>query len=280
MSPSEKPEGHPFDRALRLRPAADDGNRFDGQVSQDYWNMIGPFGGMTAATALQAVLDHPQRLGLPVTLTVNFVAPLAAGAYAIEAVPVRTNRSTQHWTITITQQDAQDQAVVVLTGTAMTALRRDTWSDAEMAAPDVPRPGDLPRFMPRQALGWFSLYDMRAIVGSVPAWDNRLRESLTQLWVRDHPARALDFQGLTAMADIFFPRVWLRRATHTPVGTVSLTVYYHADEAMLARAGTGHLLGQARGQGYFKGFHDQTAQLWSEQGDLLATTHQAVYFKA
>ena len=66
------------------------------------------------------------------------------------------------------------------------------------------------------------------------------------------------------MADIFFPRVWLRRAVHTPVGTVSLTVYFHADEAMLARAGTDCLLAQARGQGYFKGFHDQTAQLWRQ----------------
>jgi len=27
------------------------------------------------------------------------------------------------------------------------------------------------------------------------------------------------------------------------------------------------------------GYLDQTAQLWSEAGDLLATTHQLVYYK-
>lgn len=273
--------GHPFDRALRLAPLPGDGNRYAGEVTQDYWNMVGPFGGVSAATALQAVLGHPRLLGLPVALTVNFVAPLAAGAFVIEAVPVRTNRSTQHWTLTLTQAGTQGAPAVALTGTAMTALRRDTWGDAEAAAPSVPRPEALARFIPPNAIGWFDCYDLRPIAGAPPAqWDGSQRESLTRLWVRDQPPRRLDFPALAAMADIFFPRIWLRRAVRTPVGTVSLTVYFHADEASLARAGDGYLLGQARGQGYFKGFHDQAAQLWSAQGDLLATTHQVVYFKA
>ncbi len=39
------------------------------------------------------------------------------------------------------------------------------------------------------------------------------------------------------------------------------------------------MLGQAQAQGFFGGYFDQTAQLWSEGGELLATTHQVVYFK-
>ena len=34
----------------------------------DYWNMIGPFGGITAAATLNAVMQHPQRLGAPISL--------------------------------------------------------------------------------------------------------------------------------------------------------------------------------------------------------------------
>ncbi|HOS86416.1 MAG TPA: thioesterase family protein, partial [Burkholderiaceae bacterium] len=36
---------------------------------------------------------------------------------------------------------------------------------------------------------------------------------------------------------------------------------------------------QARAQSFFNGFFDQSAELWNEAGDLLATTHQIVYFK-
>ena len=66
--------------------------------------MVGPFGGITAAQMLQAVLQHPQRLGDPVSLTVNFAAALADGPFTVQARPARTNRSTQHWVIEMLQQ--------------------------------------------------------------------------------------------------------------------------------------------------------------------------------
>lgn len=270
---------HALDRALALQPLAGQPDGYMGHTSIDYWNMVGPFGGVTAAVALQAVLVHPQLLGGPVTLTVNYVAALAQGAFRIQARPVRTNRSTQHWTIEVTQTDAAGTAAVVLTGTAMTALRRDAWSDDEQRMPEVPAAAQLePVRSAARAL--FRHYDLRVVEGHVPQrWEDQLSPSRSRLWVRDEPPRPLDFPALAAMSDIFFPRIWLRRARQTPVGTVSMTVYFHADAARLARAGTDHVLAQASGQGYFKGFHDQSAQLWSSQGELLATSHQVVYYK-
>jgi hypothetical protein len=97
--------------------------------------------------------------------------------------------------------------------------------------------------------------------------------------VRDRPARALDFASLTAMCDVFFPRIWRRRAKFTPIGTVSMTVYFHADGEQLVRSGAGYLLGQAQAQGLRAGYFDQAAQMWDESGTLLATTHQVVYYK-
>ena len=41
----------------------------------------------------------------------------------------------------------------------------------------------------------------------------------------------------------------------------------------------GYVLGQARAQEFRNGFFDQSAQLWSETGTLLCTSHQIVYFK-
>jgi acyl-CoA thioesterase len=128
---------------------------------------------------------------------------------------------------------------------------------------------------------WVRRFDMRFIEGGYPtAWDGADHgHSRTRLWLRYDPPRPLDFAGLTAFADIFFPRMWRRRSTFKPLGTVSMTVYFHADAAQLAASGDGYLLGQAQGQGFRKGYFDQSAQLWNEAGNLLATTHQVVYYK-
>jgi len=103
--------------------------------------------------------------------------------------------------------------------------------------------------------------------------------STTALWVRDEPPRALDFPGVLALCDVFYPRVWLRRARPVAIGTVSFTAYFHASGADLHALGTGHLLAQARGQRFFDGYFDQSGELWSAAGALLATTHQVVYYK-
>ena len=269
---------HPLDKALALESVTP--GQYRGHTSPGYWNMVGPYGGATAATALRAVLLHPQLLGEPLSLTVNFAAALTAGPFTVQAEPVRTNRSTQHWNISILQTDAQGQQVVTTTATAVTAVRRDTWSLGDVPMPAVPPPAQCPRIAPRTGVEWLNRYEMRPVTGTLPEqWDGQGDSSLSQLWMRDEPTRTLDFCALAALADVFFPRVWLRRAVRVPAGTVSLTVYFHANSAELAATGSGYLLGQARGQVFRNGFFDQAAQLWNEAGAMLATSHQIVYFK-
>ena len=287
-------ETHLFDAAIALKAQGDSGAQGATGAAHPAWNnMVGPFGGISAATVLNAVMQHPDRLGEPVALTVNFAGALAPGPFTVLARAARTNRSTQHWTIELRQSagtgtgtgDDAEQ-VVVLTATAMTALRRDTWAAMDTPMPQVQAPQQVERMRHKQGVEWLNRYDMRAVQGAIPSrWDGQaasddpLAASLTQLWMRDDPPRALDYCALAAIADIFFPRIWLRRATLVPVGTVSMTVYFHADQAELTKTGTGYVLGQARAQAFGKGFFDQTAQLWSESGLMLATTHQVVYYK-
>lgn len=271
---------HPFDQALQLRPAGlGQLDTFHGSTSPAYWNMVGPFGGTTAATALRAVLLHPALLGEPVALTVNYAAALSAGPFSITARPVRTNRSTQHWTVELVQRDPSGEAGVSMTATAVTAVRRSTWGASETAMPALHFSDALPRFaLPTSE--WTRRYDLRAACGTLPqVWDDAESDSLTQLWVRDDPPRSLDFTSLAALSDVFYPRVWLRRAKRVPAGTVSITTYFHADSAQLEQVGTGYLLAQARAQTFQNGFFDQSAQLWSEAGSLLATSNQIVYYR-
>lgn len=272
---------HPFDQAMALQHSDIRVGQFTGATSADYWNMVGPFGGTTAAVALQAVLQHPDLLGTPIALTVNYAAALGAGAFELQATPVRTNRSTQHWSIQIAQADAGGKAQINTTASAITALRRETWSASDLPMPRVPPPAQVERVGVRPAgVAWFGQYEMRPISGAIPStWDGSGEHSETRLWMRDAPPRPLDFASLASMSDMFFPRVWLRRAKRVPAGTVSITTYFHADAARMAEVGTGYLLGQAVGQQFRNGYFDQAAQLWSEAGDLLATSNQIVYFK-
>ena len=274
---------HPFDAALTLTPATTgDGTHptWIGRTSAAYQNMVGPYGGLSAAQALQTVLKHPSLLGQPVALTVNFAAAIADGEFSAQAVPTRTNRSTQHWSVSFTQRDPQGAASTVLTATAMTATRRSTWGATDLTPPDVPRPAELPRASTEGLPTWFQRYDMRFCTGNFPEqWSGAEHESLTQVWVRDDPARPLDITSLASMCDVFYPRVWLRRTTPTPAGTVTLTSYFHVGDAELAAASGGYLFAQARGVRYFNGYFDQSAELWSEAGQLLASSHQLVYFK-
>lgn len=270
---------HALDTALKLDAVGP--GRYAGTTSAAYWNMVGPFGGTTAATVLAAILQHPERLGEPLSITVNYAGALAQGPFEVQLHPARTNRSTQHWTAAIVQQDAQGQPVIATTATAITAVRRETWSLSDAPMPPVPGPASVPPMRYDPAMAWLDHYELRPVTGMIPqTWDGREHDhSVSQLWMRDAPPRALDFCSLLALSDIFYPRVWLRRATRVPAGTVSITTYFHAGAKELAETGRGYVLGQARGQEFRNGFFDQSAQLWNEAGTLLCTSHQIVYFK-
>jgi acyl-CoA thioesterase len=264
---------HVFDQAIALKPVGD--GIWQGRTSAAYANMVGPFGGLSGAQALNAVLQHPQLLGEPVSLTVNFCAAVADGAFEVRARPARTNRSTQHWVIEMLQEGQ-----TVLTATAFTATRRETWGVDEEPMPQTVPPEQVPLPVFSPPVEFIKRYEMRPMAGALPGvWDGSGESSLTQMWVRDQPPRPLDFASLAAMSDIFFPRVFIRRARHVPAGTVSMTAYFHASAQQLTHIGTGYLMGQARAQAFRNGYFDQTSQLWSQTGALLVTAHQIVYYK-
>lgn len=266
---------HPFDAAIRLEPQGE--GRWRGHTHEAYGNMVGPFGGATAAAALAAVLAHPARQGEPIALTVNFAGPVAQGPFDVEATAVRTNRSTQHWSVQMRQG-----ADVAATATAVLATRRETWSSVEAGFPQAPPAEAIARTPPPDRVRWSSAYDMRFVRGplqiaATPPGDEQ--DSVSLLWVRDDPPRALDFCSLAALCDVFFPRIFVKRSSWVPIGTVSFTVYFHCDAATLAAIGTHHLLAHARAHQFRNGYFDQAAELWGPGGELLAVTHQLVYYK-
>ena len=58
-----------------------------------------------------------------------------------------------------------------------------------------------------------------------------------------------------------------------------MTAYLHADEAMLAAQADRPVLGCARALNFRNGYFDQSAEIWNDQRQLLASTHQMVYYR-
>ena len=174
------------------------------------------------------------------------------------------------------------QGVAAVTATAVFAQRRDTWSARELMAPqDMPSAATLARAPVAGFPTWVQRYDMRFAEGELPrSFDGKEQpHSNSRLWIRDEPPRALDFVSLAAICDSFFPRIYIRRRVRTPIGTVSVTSFFHADSAMLAEQSDRHVLGNARALNYRNGYFDQSAEIWGDKGQLLASTHQIVYYR-
>lgn len=262
---------HPFDRALVLE--GDPSHELTGHTSADYWNAISPFGGITGATMLQAMLGHPRRLGEPISLTVNFAGAIKPGPFRVRAQAVRTGRSTQHWLAQLHQGDDPEPAV---TASAVFAVRRPTWSDVETGLPQHAGPEGLPRYAPPRPLPFLERYDIRYADSHPFAGSD---SSQTQCWIADVPPRPVDAAAIVAWCDAFIPRIFVRRGEPTPIATVTLNVYFHAAAADLAERPCTLGFAQARANAFHGGYHDQEGKVWADDGRLLATTHQMVWFK-
>src|SRR6185312_11767912 len=119
---------HLFDDATRVT-AGD--SRWQGHTSPDYWAFVGPFGGATAATVLRAMMQHPERKGDPLAVTVNYCAPIAEGPFDLDVRLVKANRSTQHWSVELSQNGGE----VATLATAVFAERRPSWSHQPAGMP-------------------------------------------------------------------------------------------------------------------------------------------------
>ena len=124
---------HPFDDAVALVPLAE--GRWQGRTTPPYANMTGPFGGITAATLLNAVLSDPRAEGAPVSATVNYVAAVADGAFEITSRLVRGGKYVQHWSLELAQ-DGQPRT----TASIILGRRAAPFSHHAAVPPQAPPP--------------------------------------------------------------------------------------------------------------------------------------------
>jgi acyl-CoA thioesterase len=263
---------HPFNQAVEL--AATSSYTYQGRIPQTYANIVGPFGGIIGAVILNGILSHKKRQGDPVSLTVNFAGPIADAPFELTVRLMRTNRSNQHWIAELTQGPQ-----IAATATAVLATRQETWMMSEARAPTAPKPEEVESWSVPAEPKWIKRYDFKFIRGELTLSGQPAKDSESLLWVRDKPERPLDFLSLAAISDVFFPRVFIRRQKLGLASTITITTYFHADSSSVKRQASRPILASARGQRFYRGYFDQVAEIWNDEGELLATSVQMVYFK-
>jgi hypothetical protein len=130
---------------------------------------------------------------------------------------------------------------------------------------------------------WTRQYDFRFVEGApaLRASPNAApRRAFSKLWISDRSPRTIDPLSLLSMSDTFFGRIFHARGELVPFGTVSLTTYFHTSAEELAAEQITRVLAVADAKIFHRSFCDQTGELWSPNGRLLATTTQIAYFKA
>lgn len=265
---------HPLDAGLAFETLG--AGRFRGAISPAYWNIAGPYGGIVGAALLQGVLLDPALRGRPVAQTANLCAALTQDPFELGVRLVRDGRSTQHWLVELTQNGA-----IAATSSIVTGPSRATWTHRPAQPPAVPAPEALPVFSREGRTGWTERYEMRFERGAPAnpaASADKPGAAETRVWLRDAPERALDYLSLAAMADAFILRLLQVRGALAPSATVTMTTYFTADEAALAAQSARPVLGAADSRVFAHGFHDQSGELWGDDGVLLAVSHQLVWF--
>ena len=141
--------------------------------------------------------------------------------------------------------------------------------------------GTIPPYT-RVAAPWVKQYDFRFIEGEPDFGAGKPpgASAYSRFWIGDRVPRKIDMLSLVSMSDAFFARVFHARRELVPFGTVTLTTYFHVSSEDLATQDMSHVLACADAKIFNRSYQDQTGELWSPSGKLIATTTQMGYFKA
>ncbi len=255
-------------QAIELRPDA--GGRWLAHADPDHESITGMFGGWTSAVVLNAVLRSSETAAKPVSMTINFVGPISAGAeVAVDVERIGGGRSIQHWRAAVRKVAESD-----VLATAMVALaeRRTTDPHVELRMPSAPDPATLEQIHAPPPQGLQT--EIRLVSGEYASG-----RTSGSMWVKDVSGRALDHLHLAYLADQYAPRSFFWGVGLRPSATITMSVYFHATAEEISAVGTDYILNEAVGTRGESSISGQQARLWSRDGILLVTSEQLCWYR-
>jgi acyl-CoA thioesterase len=230
------------------------------------WEGLGvPNGGLLAAALLRAARAQLARPDLPPrTLSVHFPRPAANGAAKINVQVLRQGRGTAQVRSELSQQDK-------LVCTALLTFSGDREESLPIApiAPQVPPWQEVNPFDYAATPGTppcFARIEPRPCLGQRPF--SGTTEDLTGGWMQlRSEATDVDAELLVALSDMWWPAVFTTADQIVRRPTFELC-HFRSTNAVAP------ILGRFLTTTVHDGHFDETAQLWSQDGTLLAETRQ------
>lgn len=264
---SASPLPSPFLLATTWTPQGD--GRYAAHLTPDWFQGRGAYGGVLGAGILRAMLHalaDPPRL--PRSLTVHFCAPVLAEPALLRVSVERAGRQVTHLSARLEQGGH-----VACLASATFAVSRESalqWDTHRM--PAVPRPQELEP-VPSELLPTFARhFDYRWCVGAPPF--SGAGEALLGGWVRPRVPTPLDAPLAVALLDSFPPAASSRVSGFCNLATMDYTAHFYAPLPPEGASPEAFCLRVGRSPHAGSGYADDLAQLWSEDGRLLAQLRQ------
>jgi len=242
--------------------------RYAAEIDRGWWIERGPNGGYLAAILLRAILaevaDAPRR---PRSLTLHYLRPPVEGPCVVGVTIERAGRGLT--TVSARLVQGGRDCIVAL---AALGMDRPAPELHDHPAPAVGRPEDSPPRPPVAAdvpdIPFRHRFDVRPAIGSPPFTMGASAE--TGGWIRTVDDDPLDDVLLAALTDAWPPAVFSRLEERVGVPTVELTVHFRGRPS----AGPGWCLVRFRTTEVEAGYLEETGEVWSEDGRLLAESRQ------
>jgi acyl-CoA thioesterase len=265
---------HPFDHALALRALPSDGSThaFTGEVTGDWLQGRGAFGGLTAALLLRAierVVDDKRR---PVrTLHVHFTAPVQPAEFRIDVTRVRDGGLVSHLSAAMTQ-DGKNVGMALCTSAAARdeVLRYGEHAVAHAAPSDEV---DIVELGPPIAPIFTQHFEYRFALGEAP-FSGAERSHLGG-YIRARPPRVLDAALAVAFLDAWPPAALARVDHLRAAASVDFRIEFLPEFTTTTVDADTPALVECRSRAAGNGYADEEASL-SVGGVLLARCHQLV----
>lgn len=262
---------YPLDTATRLQ-ARDDGC-FESAGGAAYWNFQSAFGGWALALALEAARAGNDAPKLVASATAHFMKPLPEAGIILAVRVLREGRRTDF--IRVEAGAAGEGAAPLFAADFVFCDPREAALDYTADFPLVAQPQDSALLPSSPGPRWLANYEQRMAVGTPFSAQERPR---TVAWVRDASGRPWDEKGLLALSDTPMPRTFFLDPAPRFTATVSYDFHLFCTRAELEALGNGFLLVETDSPRVACGRLTQEVRIWSEDGRLLAVSHQLAFY--
>lgn len=245
--------------------------RFKGSLDTGRWIVRGPNGGYLAAILLRSMLmttQQPDRATR--SLTVHYLTVPEAGPIEIATSVEKTGRSI---TTVMARMSQGLKPIALAIGVFGKPFSDFEFQDITMPAASAPESCGLLEF--HGVVPNAECYEMRPAIGPEP-WSGAER-ALTGGWIRPKEARPPDALLMAALADAWYPSIFVKARDGQFAGavpTIDLTIHFRVELPLANSRPDDHYLVRFESTTARQGYVEESGELWSKDGVLIAQSRQ------